>query len=145
MSTRININKVDPTAYKALLGMEDYLANTALTALEKELIKIRSSQINGCAYCINAHTKDARKLGESENRLYMLSAWREAPYYTKEERAILALTEEVTLITKGVSDETYDLAIEALGEKKTTEVIMAAIAINAWNRIGVSTRMTPEN
>lgn len=89
------------------------------------------------------YAKDARKYGETEQRLYTLSAWRETPFFTKEEQAILALTEEVTLIHQQVSDATYDKAITVLGEKRTADVIVAAIIINAWNRIGVSTHMQP--
>lgn len=89
------------------------------------------------------HSKDARKLGETEQRLYTLSAWRETPFFTEEEQAILALTEEVTLIHQQVSDATYDKAMSVLGEKRTADVIVAAIIINAWNRIGVSTHMQP--
>jgi AhpD family alkylhydroperoxidase len=123
-----------------------YLGTTSIDPIHKELIKIRASQINGCAYCINMHTKDARKLGETEQRIYLLSAWREAEnIFTEEERIIFSLTEEVTLISEhGISDAVYDKAIEILGEVKTAEVIMSAITINAWNRIGVGLRMHPQ-
>jgi AhpD family alkylhydroperoxidase len=145
MSTRMNIQKTDPSGYNALLTLEEYMDTTAISPLQKELIRIRASQLNGCAYCMNMHTSDARALGESEHRLYTLAAWRETPFFNPEERAILALTEEVTLITSGVTDETYKRAIEILGEQTTAQVIMAAIIINAWNRIGVSTRMVPHH
>jgi len=144
MQQRILIPKIDPEAYKALMGLEHYLRNSGLSPLQKELIKIRASQINGCAYCINMHTQDARKLGETEQRIYALNAWRETPYFSEEERAILALTEEVTLIQGHVSDATYSKALELLGEKTLAQTIMAIIAINAWNRIGISTHMMPE-
>lgn len=105
---------------------------------------MRASQINGCAYCIDMHTRDARKAGESERRIYALNAWRETPFFTDDEKAILALTEAVTLISeKGVPDNVYNEAVAALGEQKTAQVIMAAAAINAWNRIGISTGMQP--
>jgi AhpD family alkylhydroperoxidase len=143
MENRINIKKLEPAAYKALLNLEDYLETTSVSPLHRELIRIRASQLNGCAYCINMHSRDARSLGESEHRIYALSVWREAPFFTEEEKVILALTEEVTLITEGVSEETYNLAIDVLGEQKTAQVIMNAIVINAWNRIGVSTKMAP--
>jgi AhpD family alkylhydroperoxidase len=144
MSNRINIKKIEPGAYKALLVLEDYIDTTSLSPLQKEMIRIRASQLNGCAYCIDTHTREARNAGELEHRLYTLSVWREAPFFTAEEKAILALTEEVTLISNGVSNETYLQAVEILGEQKTAQVIMNAIVINAWNRVGVSTRMVPE-
>lgn len=115
-----------------------------VSPLHKEMIRIRASQINGCGYCIDAHTRDARKLGETEQRLYLLSAWREVPQFTYEEKIILAITDEVTLIASGgLSDATYAAAIEAFGEAKTAAIIMMVVVINAWNRIGVSTRMAP--
>lgn len=144
MNNRINFKKTEPVGYKALLALEDYMETTSLTPIQKELIRIRASQLNGCAYCINMHTRDARNLGEAEHRLYTLAAWKETPFFDKEERAILALTEEVTLIPGGVKQDTYQNATTVLGEKKTAEVIMAAIVINAWNRVGVSTQMTPQ-
>ncbi|SHM84776.1 carboxymuconolactone decarboxylase family protein [Chitinophaga sp. CF418] len=143
METRLNMSKVEPEAYKAMLAMEKYLHATKIAPLHKELIKIRASQINGCAYCIDMHTKDARKLGETEQRIYALNAWRETPFFSQEERAILALTEEVTRISNHVSDATYNEAIQVLGEQLTAQVMMAAVAINSWNRIGIATRMMP--
>ncbi|UPK71763.1 carboxymuconolactone decarboxylase family protein [Chitinophaga filiformis] len=143
METRLNMAQVEPEAYKAMLAMEKYLHTTAINPLHKELIKIRASQINGCAYCIDMHTKDARKLGETEQRIYALNAWRETPFFSQEERAILALTEEVTRISNHVSDATYNTAVQVLGEKLTAQVMMAAVAINSWNRIGIATRMMP--
>lgn len=144
MNTRINFKKTDPVGYKAMLTLENYMDTTSLTPLQKELVRIRASQLNGCAYCINMHTQDARNLGESEHRLYTLTHWKETPFFDEEERAILELTEEVTLITGGVSQATYQHATSVLGEHKTAQVIMAAIIINAWNRIGVATQMVPE-
>lgn len=144
MSNRINIGKVEPAAYKAMMALEHYLTTTGISPLHQEMIRVRASQINHCAYCINMHTRDARKAGETEQRIYLLNAWRETSLYTEEERAILALVEEVTLIANGgVSDEVYRQAIQVLGEQKTAQVIMAAITINAWNRIGISTQMQP--
>src|SRR4051812_23177907 len=109
MEKRLNIAHVEPAAYKALLQLSGYLATTKVSKTHAELIKIRASQINGCAFCINMHTKDARKNGETEERIYLLNAWREVNgLYTEEERAILALTEEMTLISQGgVRSETY--------------------------------------
>lgn len=139
MKPRIVIPKVAPEAYQAMLGLEKYIASTSLTPIHKELIKIRASQINGCAYCINMHTTDARKLGLSEQRIYLLSAWREADVYTEEEQAILALTEEVTLISNHVSEEVYQNATLFFDERYLAEIIMMIITINAWNRIGITT------
>ena len=139
-SKRIKIHEVAPEAYKVMLKLETYLHGTSLSPIEKELIKIRASQINGCAYCLNMHTRDAHKLGETEQRIYLLNVWHETELYTDSERIILALTEEITLISNGgVSEETYQNAETLLGEEKLAEVIMAIVTINAWNRIGIST------
>lgn len=144
METRMNLSAVEPEGYKVMLAFEKYIATTELTKIHKELIKIRASQINGCAYCLDMHTKDALKHGETQQRIFTLSAWRETPFFTKEEQAILALTEEVTLIPSHVSNKTYNEAVTILGEKYTAQVIMLIIAINAWNRIGITTGMMPE-
>lgn len=140
---RLSMKAVEPEGYKAMLAFENYLDALPLSTVHKDLIKIRASQINQCAYCIDMHTTDARNAGEHEHRIYALSAWRETPFFTEDERAVLALTEEVTLINQRVSDNTYDEAIRVLGEKYTAQVIMAIIGINAWNRIGVATNMVP--
>jgi AhpD family alkylhydroperoxidase len=143
MQTRINIGTIEPTGYKAILGLEKFIESTPLTRTHKDLIKIRSSQINGCAFCIDMHTKDARKAGETEQRIYALNAWRETPFFSEEERAILALTEEVTLISQHVKDETYAQAAKVLEETYLAQVILAIITINAWNRIGIATNLMP--
>lgn len=143
MKPRIVIGKVEPEAYKALGALSNYIEHSSLTKTHKELIKIRASQINGCAYCIDMHTKDARKNGETEQRIYALNAWRETPFFTDEERAILALTEEVTLIQNHVSEETYQTAAAILDEHYLAQVIMAIINISAWNRVGIATGMQP--
>lgn len=135
------MQKTAPEAYNALLGLEKYIASTSLKPLHKELIKIRASQINGCAFCINMHTAEARKLGETEQRIFLISAWREADYFTEEEQAILALTEEVTLIANHVKDETYQNAARFFDEKYLAEIIMMIITINAWNRMAITTGM----
>jgi AhpD family alkylhydroperoxidase len=143
MSNRIRINKAEPAAYKAMLGLSQN-SSTILDKKHAELIKIRASQINGCAYCLNMHTVDARKIGETEQRIYTLSAWRETPFFDEKERAILALTEEVTLISKkGVSEETYNTAANLFDEQYLAQIIMAIVTINAWNRIAISTQMVP--
>jgi len=141
--SRIKINQAEPEAYKAMLAMEHYIESTALTTKHKDLIKIRASQINGCSYCIDMHARDARKAGETEQRIFALTAWRETPFFDEQERAVLALTEEVTLIAGRVSDETYNKAAELFDRTYLAQLIMAIITINAWNRIGVATEMAP--
>lgn len=139
MKSRIVIPNVAPEAYQALMNLEKYISTTSLTSTHKELIKIMASQINGCAFCINMHTADARKLGETEQRIYLISAWREADIYTEEEKAILALTEEVTLISNHVSEEVYQNAARLFDEKYLAEIILAIITINSWNRFAITT------
>jgi AhpD family alkylhydroperoxidase len=141
METRINLDHVLPEGYKAMLTFSAAGKSKHLHPLQTELIKIRTSQINGCAFCLNMHTIDARKLGETEQRIYTLPAWRETPYFSKEDQAILALTEEVTLIHQHVSEKTYAQAAKVLSEKQIAEVIMTAIVINSWNRIAIATGM----
>lgn len=141
METRVNILKTAPEAYKAMMGLEKFLASTALNPIHKELIKIRASQINGCAYCINMHTRDARKMGETEQRIYLLNAWRETQLYSEEEQAILAMTEEITLIQNHLSKTTYDNARRLFDEEYIAAIIMMITTINAWNRIAISTEM----
>ncbi|WP_152270079.1 carboxymuconolactone decarboxylase family protein [Agriterribacter humi] len=137
---RINITQTEPNAYKGMLTLEQYIRNSAIPHLLRELIKIRASQINGCAYCIDMHTQEALKIGETQRRIFALSAWKESPLFTEEERAVLQLTEEVTLIAKdGVSDETYNKVLGFYGENVLAQIIMQIIIINSWNRIAVST------
>lgn len=143
MATRIKIDQAEPAGYRAILGLEKFIESTPLTKTHKDLIKIRASQINGCAFCIDMHTKEARTAGETEQRIYALNAWRDTPFFTNEERAILALTEEVTLIANHVKDQTYQDALGALGESYLAQVILAIITINAWNRIGIATQLIP--
>src|ERR1700749_590960 len=119
MSSRINVLKAEPADYKAMMGLETYVESTSINPLHYELIKIRASQINGCAFCLDMHTRDARKGGETEQRIYLLNAWRETSFFTAEERAIFELTEAVTLITKGVSNAVYENAVKVLGDKMT--------------------------
>lgn len=145
MSTRFLMGKVAPDAYKAMAALDRFVAGTSIDPLHREMIKIRASQINGCAYCVNHHTSDARKLGETEQRIYLISVWREAgELFTPYERLILKLTETITLISEnGVSDELYEQSLGLLGEEQTAALIMTIITINAWNRIGVSLQMPP--
>lgn len=144
MSNRIKIGLIVPAVVQTLQTLNQHLESTQLTNTHNELIKIRTSQINGCAYCIDLHTKDARKYGETEQRIYLLNAWRETNFYTEEEKAILALTEEITLISNGgVSDETYQKAASLFDENYLSQIIIAIIAMNALNRIGVTSEMKP--
>ncbi|MFH7004822.1 carboxymuconolactone decarboxylase family protein [Flavobacterium bizetiae] len=141
MKPRIVIPTVAPAAYEALMNLEKYNATTSVTPIQKELIKIRASQINGCAFCINMHTADARKYGETEKRIYLLSAWREADVFTEEEQAILALTEQITMISNHVSDEVYQNAARLFDDKYLAEIILLIITINSWNRLAIATGM----
>ena len=141
MENRIDISKVDPKAYEAMLGLEKYLAQSGLEKSLNELIKTRASQINGCAYCINMHTRDAMNLGETAQRLFLLDAWRETTLFTEKERAVLALTEAMTLITNGhVPEEIYAEAEKQLSPQELSAVIMAVVVINGWNRIAITTQ-----
>lgn len=143
MSNRINILKLESAAYKAMMGLETYLESTTLTKTHAELIRIRASQINGCAYCLNMHTKDAIAAGENLQRILTVSAWHDTSFFSPEEEAILALTEEVTLINNRVSDDTYNRAAQLFDEHYLAQIIMAIVTINAWNRISITTRMEP--
>lgn len=144
---RLKMNEVFPESYKLLWEIDTLIKKAGIPPLYLELIKLRASQLNGCAYCLNAHSNDALKHGEDPKRLYVLSAWREAKdWFNEEEQAILQLTEEVTQIgTHGISDEVYSRSIELFGEQKTGYLIMAAININSWNRLGVGLNMHPVN
>ena len=134
---------IEPAVYQAMEALEKTLENSGLDKKHYLLIKIRASQINGCAFCINMHTKDARDLGETEQRIYALNAWRETPFFSPEERAILALTENITNIKDGMSEKTLQDAEKVLDRHTISKVIMAAVGINAWNRIGIGTGMQP--
>lgn len=143
MQNRIDIQQLEPNAYKAMFALENYLLSSQLTKTHLELIKIRASQINGCAFCINMHTADALKQGETAQRIFLLNAWKETQIFTEEERTILAMTEEITLISKnGLSDETYKKAELLFDENYIALIIMAISTINAWNRIAISTNKT---
>jgi AhpD family alkylhydroperoxidase len=142
MTKRIAIKEIEPNAYKAMLGLEHYTSNSKLPQQLRELIKIRASQINNCAYCIDMHTEEALKIGETQRRIFAISAWKESPLFTEEERAVLQLTEEITLIAKdGVRDETYKKVLGFYDENDLAQIIMQVIVINSWNRIAVSTKM----
>jgi AhpD family alkylhydroperoxidase len=140
---RINFKQLVPSAYRAMLALETYVHHSGLEASLLELVKMRASQINGCAYCLDMHSKDARAAGETEQRLYVLSAWREAPFYTERERAALAWTEAVTLVSQThVPDEVYELARQRFSDEELVNLTMAIVAINGWNRLEVSFRGT---
>ncbi len=141
---RMLIGKVVPEGYRVLGPLDDYCRDNVEPRLH-ELIKIRASQINGCSYCIDRHTRDARALGEEEHRIYALTAWRETPFFDERERAVLALTESATRLGEhGVPDAVYDAALEHLGEQALANVILAIALINLWNRIGISCGMQPK-
>ncbi len=144
MTTRFELGKVEPAALQAMMGLEGYVRNSGLDPTLIELIKVRASQINRCAFCIDMHTKDARQAGETEQRLYALSAWEETPFFTPQERAVLALTEAVTWIgDNGVPDPVYDEVSRHFTPDQIAQVLMAIITINTWNRISITTRMRP--
>ena len=141
MENRIEIQELEPNAYKHMLALENYLQNSQLTKTHLELIKIRASQINGCAFCINMHTSSALKQGETNQRIFLLNAWKETELFTQEEKVILSMTEEITLIHKnGLSDETYKQAETFFDKNYIAQIIMAVVTINAWNRIAISGR-----
>lgn len=142
MQLRFNMQDVQEHALTAMYGLEGYLQNTRITKTHKELIKIRASQINGCAFCIDMHTRDARKNGETEQRIFLLNAWRETDLFTNEEKAILAMTEEMTLIhQQGLSDKVYAEAEKYFDKEYIAQIMMAIVTINSWNRIAISTRL----
>lgn len=144
MTARFNYAKAAPGAYKAMLGLETYLHQCGLEEPLLHLIKLRSSQINGCAFCLDMHWKDLRAIGESEQRLYSLDVWRECPYYTDRERAALAWTEAVTLVAKDqVPDAVYEEVRQHFNEKELSDLTFAIAAINAWNRISIASRTQP--
>ena len=140
--SRVDIKKTSPLSYAAMSALERYMKQSSIPPKYKEIVKIRASIINGCAYCIDMHTHDARKLGESERRIYAIAAWHESPLFTDEERALLEFTDEVTKISEhGVSDEVYIKISAHFSELQIAEIIMQIITTNAWNRIAVSTQM----
>lgn len=141
MKERMDWKSTAPEGYAAMRGLETYARRAGLEGALLELVKTRASQINGCAYCLDMHTKDARAQGETEQRLYALAAWHEAPFYSDRERAALAWTEAVTRIGEnGVTDEVYAEARRHFGEKELVDLTLAIVAINAWNRLAVAFR-----
>ena len=144
MKPRMNFYQAAPDTMKAMMALENQIASSGLEQSLMELVKTRASQINGCAFCIDMHTKDARKRGETEQRLYLLNAWREAPCYTDRERAALAWTEAVTLIAEThAPDEVYNEVRAHFSESETVNLTMLIGAINTWNRLSISFRAIP--
>ncbi|MGR5230886.1 carboxymuconolactone decarboxylase family protein [Vibrio rotiferianus] len=143
MTQRLQIATVQPDALTAMLGLENYLSKVELAKEYKELIKLKASMINKCAYCIQMHTQEALDIGMPQQKLFAIAAWVESPLFTEQERALLALTEEMTLISdKGLSDATYQECVALLGEELVAEAMMQVIMINAWNRFALATKMT---
>lgn len=145
MHTRLTLQQMPPGAYQAMLGLETFVRKQSkLEPALLQLVKMRASQINGCAYCLDMHSKDARAEGETEQRLYALSAWRETPFFTDRERAALALTEAVTLVGEShVPDAVYENAKQILSDDELASLTLAIITINGWNRLAITFRWTP--
>jgi len=140
MNSRIDIQELEPEAYKGMFALENYLKNSKLLITHLSLIKIRASQINGCAFCINMHTTEALMQGETNQRIFLLNSWKETSLFTEEERLILKMTEEITQIKlNGFSDETYNKAVKLFDKHYIAQIIIAITTINAWNRISIST------
>ncbi len=138
---RIDYRQVAPAAVSAMHEVQRYVDHCSLEKKLLELVKLRASQINGCAYCVDMHSKDARALGETEQRLYAVSVWREAPFFSERERAALAWAEAVTLISQsGAPDDVYQFARTQFSERELVDLTLAIIAINGWNRLAVSFR-----
>ncbi|HXE56520.1 MAG TPA: carboxymuconolactone decarboxylase family protein [Gemmatimonadales bacterium] len=144
MTPRIEYTRVSPAAIAAVMGVEQYVRGSGLDPKLLHLVKLRASYMNGCAYCVDMHSKDARLLGESEQRIYSVPVWRETPYYTPKERAALAWTEAVTDVGRtGVPDEVYEEVRRHFDEEELVNLTLAVVAINMWNRLAVSFRTVP--
>ena len=144
MQPRIEITSVSPEALKAMLGLGHYLRQSGLDAKLLDLINLRVSQINGCAYCVDMHWKDLRAAGETEQRLYGLNAWRESPYYDERERAALAWAEAITCLTEGhVPDEVFEEAHRHFNERELADLALGVVTINGWNRLNIAMRTMP--
>lgn len=143
MARRFNYAKAAPAAMAAMQALDARVEESGLEAVLTHLVRLRASQLNGCAYCVDMHWKDLRALGENEQRLYGLVVWRECPWYTARERAALAWTEAVTLVQGGVPDATYEEVRQHFTETELAELTFAIVAINAWNRLSVAARGEP--
>ncbi|HKJ81621.1 MAG TPA: carboxymuconolactone decarboxylase family protein [Ignavibacteriaceae bacterium] len=145
MKVRMNLKNAEPVIYKLMVEADKSVDSFKLDPKVKELVKLRTSQINGCGYCVNYHSFEARKLGETERRLYAVNAWWETPFFSEEERAVLKFTEEVTNISHGgVSDNTFEIVLSLLGEQKLTQLLFVISTTNTWNRLAISTHMVAE-
>jgi AhpD family alkylhydroperoxidase len=141
MKARINLMQVNPGILNAMLGLEKQISKAGLDSQLLDLVRMRASQINGCAYCLDMHSKDARAAGETEQRLYGLNAWREAPYYSARERAALDWTEALTLVSEThAPDDVYERVREQFSEDETAHLTLAIVAINGWNRLNIAAR-----
>ena len=144
MNARIDITRVNPGIMQAMFALERQIRKSGLDQKLLELVRMRASQINGCAYCLDMHSKDARANGETEQRLYGLNAWRETPYYSDRERAALELTESLTLVAEhGVPDEVFDRVKQQFSEDEIAHLSLAIVSINGWNRLNVAARTVP--
>jgi AhpD family alkylhydroperoxidase len=144
MKTRIDFTQVNPQALKAMLGLQAYVNGSGLEPSLLELVKMRASQINGCAYCLDMHSKDALAHGETAQRLFLLDAWEESPFYTGRERAALAWTEALTRVADGhVPDEVFERARKEFNEKELVDLALAVVTINGWNRLCIGFRAEP--
>ncbi|RJL20390.1 carboxymuconolactone decarboxylase family protein [Bailinhaonella thermotolerans] len=143
MQARMDVQKAAPEGYQALIALETYIARSGVPHSTLELVRLRASQINGCGFCVDMHSRDAKRAGETDERLWAVAAWRESPYFTDEERAALALTEAATRLADnphGVPDEVWDEAADHYDEEALAAIVMTITAINAWNRINVTVR-----
>ena len=144
MAQRVEYKTASPRAFKAMAGLQAAVNHSGLEPVLLELIKVRASQINGCAFCIDMHYREGREAGLAEEKLYLLDAWREAPVYTARERAALAWTDAITLVTRDhVPDDVYDQALAEFGDEQLANLTLAIVAINGWNRFGVAFRLPP--
>ena len=144
MKARIDLKHVNPGIMHAMLGLERQVHKAGLDSKLLDLVRMRASQINGCAYCLDMHSKDARANGETEQRLYGLEAWRETPYYSARERAALEWTEALTLVSEThVPDEVYERVRQQFSEDELAHLSLAVVAINGWNRLNVAARTVP--
>jgi AhpD family alkylhydroperoxidase len=144
MTERLQAMRIAPGAYQAMMGIGAYVEASGLEPALLELVRLRASYMNGCAYCIDMHTKDARAAGESEQRLYAVPAWHETPFFSPRERAALEWTEAVTDVAgSGVPDSAYDSIRAEFSEREVVDLTMAVVAINVWNRFAISFRSVP--
>jgi AhpD family alkylhydroperoxidase len=144
MKPRFDYGKANPAASRAMYGLEQYVRQCGLEHPLLELVKMRASQLNGCAYCLDMHSKDARAAGETEQRLYALNAWRETPFYNERERAALEWAEAVTLVSENhVPDDVYERVRQQFSEEELVDLTLAVVTINGWNRLAIAFRPVP--